>query len=145
MSTRHRPCWISSQRVRHQSFASPFRYIVAIETLVSSESGLVARKYCSMSNRKFSSSLASLAPPYPWGSGALKFCGGATRVLPPPAFSILVSIATFAVSSATTSCKCCTESLVSSDSRSTRASTLSILDSASSCELSTPTSLCWPW
>ncbi|RZR93266.1 hypothetical protein BHM03_00021729 [Ensete ventricosum] len=45
------------------------------------------------------------------------------------------------MSSATTSCRCRTESLVSSVSRSTRDSTLSIRDSASSCELSTLSSL----
>ncbi|RZR72559.1 hypothetical protein BHM03_00014615 [Ensete ventricosum] len=48
-----------------------------------------------------------------------------------------MSSVTLAVSSATTSCRCRTESLVSSVSQSTRDSTLSIRDSASSCELST--------
>jgi hypothetical protein len=65
--------------VRHQSFVSPVRYMVVIVT-ISSFGIRVARKYCFISQRKFSSSLALLAPVKDFGSGILSLLGASPPI-----------------------------------------------------------------
>ncbi|EOX99533.1 Uncharacterized protein TCM_008228 [Theobroma cacao] len=57
----------------HHKFTSPARYFKAIATFSSSDFVRTARKYCSISKRKFSNSLAFLTLSYRLSSITLAF------------------------------------------------------------------------
>ena len=60
----HLPSWISRYLVLHQTLVASVRNMIALFSQPSSEFMLEARKYCSISNKKFSSFSASHSPTY---------------------------------------------------------------------------------
>ncbi|KAK9149738.1 hypothetical protein Scep_008495 [Stephania cephalantha] len=87
-----------STLVRHQSFASPSRYIEVKVTFWPSSVPVVA-KYCSMSQRKFSSSLALRLPENFFGSASLVRDFTATRTSEDPPMARFNSFTSIAISS----------------------------------------------